>query len=205
MEQKAVVIGRERSGSAGDAGRRQGRLVCEQPCTLTVTVGGDIVEATLVDLSCFGMMATTETPILPRAFVDVALPGGIRATGQVRWCRDGAFGIEFSAPLPSRAVGPITRRHGARPLRLAVWAPVRMIAGKTTRSVVLRDISDGGLQLAGTDELKVGARLTVELAADMAVAGTVRWSHDGRAGVELDSTLTSDAREWVSLQLMSRG
>lgn len=204
MEQKAVVIGRERPAAGGDAARRQGRLVCEQPCTVTVTVGGSIVEATLVDLSCFGMMATTDTPVLPRAFVDVALPGGIRATGQVRWCRDGAFGIEFSAPLPPRAVGPITRRHGARPLRLAVWAPVRMTAGKTTRSVVLRDISDGGLQLAGTEEMKVGTRLAVELTGDLTVAGTVRWSHDGRTGVELDATLTPEAREWVSFQLMAR-
>lgn len=202
MEHRAVVIGRERA--AGDAARRQARLVCEQPCTVALTVGGSLVEATLVDLSCFGMMATTPTAILPRAFVDVALPGGVRATGQVRWCRDGAFGVEFSMPLPARAVGPITRRHGTRPLRLAVWAPVRVTTGKGTRSVVLRDISDGGLQLAGTDDMKVGTKLTVELAPGMSLSGTVRWSRDARTGIELDETLTPEMREWVSLQLMSR-
>lgn len=204
MEQKPVVMERERPVPASDAARRQGRLVCEQPCTVAVSLGAAVIEATLADLSCFGMMATTDTPVLPRAFVDVALPGGIRATGQVRWCRDGAFGIEFTAPLPARAVGPITRRHGARPLRLAVWSPVRMTADGVTRSVVLRDISDGGLQLAGTDNMPAGTRLTVELAHELSLDGTVRWSHDGRTGVELDETLTSEAREWVSFQLMSR-
>ena len=204
MEQNAVVIDRD-APALNDAARRQGRLVCEQPCTVSVSLGAAMVEATLVDLSCFGMMATSPTPMLPRAFVDVALPGGVRATGQVRWCRDGQFGIEFSAPLPARAVGPISRRHGARPLRLAVWSPVRMMAGKLTRSVVLRDISDGGLQLAGTDEMMPGTRLTVELAPDLSLDGVVRWSRDGRTGVELVATLTPVAREWVSFQLMARG
>src|SRR5688572_21876049 len=120
MDQKAIVVERERKRSPAEESRRRGRLVCESPCFVTISFAGSILEATVVDLSCFGMMGTTTTDILTRAFVDIALPGGARATGQVRWCRDGSFGVEFSVPLASRTVDNILTRHGARPMRLAV-------------------------------------------------------------------------------------
>ena len=204
MNQRAIVTEQDRVRAPGDESRRRGRLVCERPCTVTVSVGGSIVEATVVDLSCFGMMATTDVAMLPRAFVDIALPGGGRATGQVCWCRDGAFGVEFSVPLAARTVGNILQRHGARPMRLAVWAPVRMKSRGKMRSVVLRDISDGGMQLAGTDNMTSYTRVTVELAPDISLDGTVRWSRDGRTGIEFDKTLPAPVRDWVSLNLMSR-
>jgi hypothetical protein len=204
MNQRAIVTEQDRARAPGDESRRRGRLMCEQPCTVTVSVGGSIIEATLADLSCFGMMATTPVAMLPRAFVDIALPGGGRATGQVCWCRDGAFGVEFSVPLAARTVGTILQRHGARPMRLAVWAPVRLTARGNTRSVVLRDISDGGMQLAGTDNMTSFTRVAVELAPDITLEGTVRWSRDGRTGIEFDEVLSPEVRDWVSLNLMSR-
>lgn len=201
MANRSAAAKRERP-RADDAAHRYGAIADGN--VVSLSIGGVVVEAAIADLSASGMMAMSPTEVLPHAYADIALPGGVHAAGQVRWCRDGAFGIEFLAPLPSTAVDSMARGRGARPMRLAVWSPVRMSCGDDTRSVVLRDISDGGLQLAGTDEIATDTHVVVELAPGLVLAGSVRWSQSGRTGVMLDDPLPPAAREWIRQKLMAR-
>jgi hypothetical protein len=66
-------------------------------------------EGTLSDLSVEGCRITSAVAVLPGCTLTLRLPGVAVLTGEVRWCSDGALGLEFTHPLDPALVEGIAQ------------------------------------------------------------------------------------------------
>ncbi len=76
---------------------------------------------------------------------------------------------------------PQVRRQVVRPTEVAI--------NGTNHTMVIRDISEGGIGLEGNAAAEPGDRVSIKLESGTHVSGIAVWSSDGRLGVKLDHQL----------------
>lgn len=75
--------------------------------------------------------------------------------------------------------------------RFAVRLPVTLKAGRSKRDGLMIELSSEGARISclGDASYDVGDSVCLHLDEDRKMPGTIRWAHDGLAGVKLDRAL----------------
>lgn len=100
-----------------------------------------------------------------------------------------------SGNLAIVASGP----RSARAPRRTMLRSVMMEAAGARYPVTIRNMSVGGAMFEGVRDVPVGMELMLELGEETVIYGTVRWSEDGRTGIEFAQPISFDEAGGVSL------
>jgi hypothetical protein len=135
-----------------------------------------------------------ETEDLPAWFVDgepVTLELRSRPAGRavVRWSDEGRIDIAFDAPVAGSGDAGADEIDPRRCARFTVSADARLCFAGIFHPVRIEDISTGGMRIAIDGPACAGAQVLVTPDGLAAIAGTVRWQQDGRAGIAFDAPL----------------
>ncbi|HEX7852854.1 MAG TPA: PilZ domain-containing protein [Sphingobium sp.] len=138
--------------------------------------------------------------------VTVEVRNAHRLSGEVRWARDGAFGIRFDRELDvadflAAIASMRSDRDGerARPPRMPTCCGVEVrTAGRIHRAVML-DISQAGARLAFDQPvLDPALLLTIAIPGLPMRQAAVRWSHDAHYGLAFLETFgLAQLSEWL--------
>ncbi len=101
---------------------------------------------------------------------------------------------EAIVPSPTGFDHPATevRKHD----RLRVREAAIIYYRKTFQSVVIVDVSKGGVALEGAGGLFTGDRVNITTLSGNSVPGVVRWWLAGRCGIQFDEELDERAPFW---------
>jgi hypothetical protein len=142
------------------------------------------------NVSAGGMLIRPYSPVALGTVVTIELKHGETVSGVVKWIEDGLVGISFDAPidvvalLASSAEGPQPRMPR---IELGCTAWVREDADiHRTRTV---NISQGGMCVEGSAELRIDADVIVSLAGLGPIAGVVKWQEAERYGIGFNRVL----------------
>lgn len=144
------------------------------------------------NISCGGLMARVYTKLEVGQHVIFELRADKRLPGIVRWTRDDAAGIQFDTLIDVDAVladKEGSADHRPRAPRLSKPCKATLRVGAHYHRVIVRDVSQGGVKIALDDELAVGAEVVLTMEGFRAVAGIVRWSRDGHAGIAFNQVI----------------
>lgn len=103
--------------------RRQRRIPLSAGAKVTRLIGGEVIEATIIDISCYGASLKTKYPLRPNDRVKVSITVTVNGQGQVmqsedalatvRWVKDSAkdysSGIMFNIKINDRGFPIFTR------------------------------------------------------------------------------------------------
>ena len=146
---------------------------------------GDRRELCLIkNISAGGMLARAYCAIPPGTRVSVELKHGTPVAGVVRWTEDQAVGITFDTPVDVIALLAASM-EGPRPRmpRVEVDCIAWLREDGTVHRVRARDISQGGLKVAGATEIATGMDVVVTLPGLAPQAGVVRWRESDCCGI----------------------
>jgi len=152
---------------------------------------GDRRELCLIrNVSAGGMMIRAYSRIDPNTRVAVELKQGAPVEGVAKWARDDTVGVEFDKPIDVISLIS-TSEDGPRPrmprIELSCIASLR--DDGTVHRVQAIDISQGGLKVATSKMLPIGADVIVTLAGLSPIPGVIRWQHDGAYGIAFNRAL----------------
>lgn len=153
----------------------------------------------LHNLSGFGASGALATPPAPGATIELIFENGTRIGGRVRWARDALIGIEFFTRLPldvlqgRGAPEPVARAPRYRVARVATVS-----VNGISRPATIRNVSRGGMMIESALPLLPGQMVEISSGALTGLHGQVRWSRNGRAGVQLAQPLSIDAFDAAS-------
>lgn len=144
------------------------------------------------NISAGGMMIRAYCPLDAGATVSVELKHGSQVTGIVKWVQSEVVGVAFDPPID--VVGLLAGTvDGAQPRmpRIEVDCLASVREDGTIHRVRIRDISQGGLKVAGVGEIKLGiaSDVVVTLPALLPQRGVVRWRHDGCYGINFNAVM----------------
>jgi hypothetical protein len=142
------------------------------------------------NISAGGMLIRPYSAIEQGTEVSIELKHGETVAGIAKWSQDGLLGITFDTPidvvalLSGSAQGPNPRMPR---IELSCTAWVREGADiHRTRTV---NISQGGMCVEGSAELRVGAEVIVSLAGLGPLAGMVKWKDGDCHGIRFNTVL----------------
>lgn len=142
----------------------------------------------LRNLSPGGAMAHVASPfgIDERVSIDLRFIDPVSA--RVAWTRDGVVGFAFAEEidLPRVLSARSDPDQRARPPRLSVNAQAQLRVGHEAFQVVTTDISQKGAKIFVGVPLGLGLEMRLAVEGLPLVAGTVRWSAGGMAGLSFD-------------------
>ena len=154
-------------------------------------------DCSIRNISSLGVTVCGELANAPGDAVAVELGIGRRA-GSLAWVQGREAGISFNDPVD--VMGLINRQLISQPAerrqmpRVEVNVPIHLRYRGRPEPVTMRNISAGGLQVAG-DELPAQGTLVSVLVDNLVIpAGEVVWNRKGHAGNELLEELN-----WTSI------
>lgn len=143
------------------------------------------------NMSDRGMLLATDAAITPNEKLQIVLSETITLSGRVVWSGDGQCGVMFDQPICAgetlRQLVAERETKNYRPLRLQVRCPARLLVESDEKAIVVTSISQFGIGFAHEQELPEAARVDLALTDSRWRSGTIRWSHDGMAGLCLAS------------------
>lgn len=115
--------------------------------------------------------------------------------GTIMWVKGDLIGVRFDGEanvqeILTTSTMPGSRR--ARPPRMKVDGQARIRVGDEYHRCDMIDISQGGIKVSAPD-LPTGKEATVILRGLQPVKATVRWAHDGAAGLSFHKPIQFDA------------
>jgi len=145
------------------------------------------------NVSAGGMLIRPYSPVTPGTGVTIELKHGQTVSGVVKWVDHGLVGIAFDAPIDVVAL-LTTSSKGPQPrmprMELGCTAWVREDANiHRTRTV---NISQGGMCVESSSELRTDADVIVSLAGLGPIAGVVKWSEGDRYGIGFNRVFAVD-------------
>lgn len=154
------------------------------------------------NISAGGMMAHVYTPLAEGQPLEVELKSDQRIAGRVFWARESNIGIGFAAPIDVEEMLAVHSRgaNGWRPRmpRVEVDRLAMLRVGARVYGVSTIDISQGGVKLIVDQPLEPGAEVVLSLEGFRAIQGTVRWYHEGLAGISFNQVVPfHDLMGWL--------
>jgi hypothetical protein len=146
------------------------------------------------NISTHGLSARLYRDLARRTEVEVEFRSGERLKGAVVWKKNQEVGIRFPNPvnvetvLASRWLVESGRRRNLPRIELSSEARLK---GSHHHAVELQDISQGGARVRIDCPLELG-RVVLILPRMSPVAGVVRWTADGIAGISFDECVAFD-------------
>ena len=146
---------------------------------------GDRRELCLIrNISAGGMMIRPYSPIAEGTAVAIELKHGDSVSGVAQWAERGLVGVTFDEPIDVLALlsasGMETRPRMPR-IELDCMAMVR--DGADVHRARAGNISQGGIGVRLSADLKVGAQVVVSLAGLPPAAGIVKWREGEEYGI----------------------
>ncbi|MBX9882389.1 MAG: PilZ domain-containing protein [Sphingomonas sp.] len=147
----------------------------------------------LHNLSGFGASGAAEVALAPGATIELLFENGHRIGGRVRWHRDALIGIEFFNRLPLDVLhGRGQSERVARAPRYRVARVATIAVNGISRAATIRNVSRGGMMIETALPLLPGQRIEISTGELGGLCAQVRWSRNGRAGVQLTQALSID-------------
>jgi len=147
------------------------------------------------NISTRGLSARTYRTLECDADVEVEFRSGERLKGSVVWREDREFGIRFPKPIDFEKViatsWQVERGHRRNLPRIELGSDARLKKGAQHHAVALQDISQGGARVRIDRPLDFG-RVVLALPDMAPIAGVVRWTADGIAGISFDECVSFD-------------
>jgi len=168
------------------------RTVCFD---VRINRGGHVGLYRVRNISDAGMMLATRArlEVGERLLIELAEPFAIE--GKVSWSEGARCGLEFARPidcaamLKAQAERRRDDRRGGR-LRLATTRLATAYTEHGIRAVKVTNVSHRGMGLAHDGNLGTDMLLKLIVESGVEREARVRWSRDGRAGIQLLEALT---------------
>ena len=144
------------------------------------------------NVSAGGMMIRAYCLLEPGTVISVELKHGTQVTGTVKWAQSDVVGVAFDPPIDvvNLLAGTV---DGAQPRmpRIEVDCLASVREDGTIHRVRIRDISQGGIKVAGIGELElgIGSDVVMTLPGLLPQQGVVRWRHDGCYGINFNAVM----------------
>ncbi len=157
-------------------------------------VAGSIRQVCLIrKISAGGAVLHADIPLDEGRRLELELETGERLEGRIVWRRGSELGLRFDEAidvLPILARNLVSQPGERRRMpRVEVACPGQIQTEMRNALVVVQDIAQGGLKLEGPVALRLEEKVTVTPEGLRPIAGLVRWSRGGTAGIEFDSEL----------------
>jgi PilZ domain len=153
------------------------------------------------NLSSGGLMANVQVSYAVDDVIEVEVRGGAMLCGIVAWTQEEHIGIRFNDRVNvTHLLSQDPDHFGKLPRapRLTVASVARVTYNHVTKCLPICDISQGGCRLALAELLEKGKNIAVMIEGLEAVPATVRWCHDGFAGVSFVRPLPfNELAKWV--------
>lgn len=136
------------------------------------------------DLSYNGCSISTDTHLSVGDRIKLVVSGQGKIETEVRWEKDGRFGLKFDKPDRSD-------RHVPRKAdRCTITGHVTMKRDNRAKlQVDVHDFSTHGCKIELVDRLAIGEKLYLKIDGLEMLEGRVRWCEDFRAGIEFSRPL----------------
>lgn len=151
------------------------------------------------NVSAGGALVRAYCDLQPGLIVQVELKEGQPIAGRVTWTRGSDAGITFAEPVDVVDLLK-TAADGLRPRmpRVEVECVGFVREGAVARRSLVRNISQGGVNIETENQLTVGADVTVSLPGLSPQGGVVRWNDGHRYGVTFNNVLSlAGLVEWL--------
>lgn len=161
--------------------------------TIQLLSGSTVHRFEVHNLSGFGASGAVEVALAPGATIELLFENGHRIGGRVRWNREALIGIEFFNSLPLDVLHG--RGHGERVARAPRYRVARIATiavNGVSRAATIRNVSRCGMMIETALPLLPGQRIEISTGELGGLVAQVRWSRNGRAGVQLAQPLSID-------------
>lgn len=146
------------------------------------------------NISDLGMMLRTHVPVKKGERLTIALSESVELDGKVVWTDGEACGVAFDQPIDSAEILRflVNEQHerGHRAFRLNVDVRAAAYCERGLHAIRITDVTHHGIGFSHDGCLKAGMKTLVMFENGMERRGVVRWSHDGRAGLQLAEPFT---------------
>ncbi|MFL6843874.1 MAG: PilZ domain-containing protein [Allosphingosinicella sp.] len=154
------------------------------------------------NISAGGLMAHVYSHHACGESVAVELKSNQPVAGSVVWADESNVGIEFDQPIDVEEMlsSQAALENGWRPRlpRVEVDRLATLRCGARLYGVNTRDISQGGVKIETDADFEVGREVVLTMEKFRPVAGVVRWSHEGLAGIAFNHLIPfHELMEWL--------
>ena len=141
------------------------------------------------NVSSTGFMSETDVELEVGETVHLTLDDKGYQTATVKWTDGRQFGALFETPLARVGAGDeldfgSSEDHRPRQRRIAMRVPARICFGRPVRPAIVRNLSQSGMLLEADASLLKGQHILVRLGDRPLIAGSIKWTEQGRIGVE---------------------
>lgn len=156
----------------------------------TLVIDGQRELCLIKNISSGGMMLRAYRDLAVGQPVSIELKHGQPLAGQISWIRDQQVGFTFDEPIDVLGVlAPVTDGPTPRMPRIETETYATVREGARTYHMRTCDISQGGIKVASTVSLPVGAEVVVTLPGLSPLPGSVRWAERGFVGITFNRLL----------------
>lgn len=160
---------------------------------IQLLAGDQVHRFDLHNLSGFGASGAVAVDLAAGTTIELLFENGHRIGGRVRWNREALIGVEFFTSLPMDVLhGRGQGERVARAPRYRVARVATIAVNGITRPATIRNVSRGGMMIETALPLLPGQRIEISTGELSGLSGQVRWSRNGRAGVQLAQALSID-------------
>lgn len=178
----------------GPAERRRHRRLTMAGRAARLDAPADIGLCSVVNLSDGGILVETPIELDCGDPVRISFDCTNSVQGQVAWRIGRRAGIRFLIPVASFAlIGKVANDRWdrvARPPRLTLNQQALVTSGSGSFATVVADISQQGMSLQHAGQLTQGLAVELAISGGAPIRGTVKWTDQSLAGVEMDGKLT---------------
>jgi hypothetical protein len=171
--------------AAADQRRHPRRPVTMDALIYPIDFFCDVV---IQNVSSAGFMSETDVELDVGEIVHLTLDDKGYQTATVKWTEGRQFGAFFEIPLARDGAGDemdsgTSENHRPRQRRIAMQVPARVCLGRPVQPAVVRNLSQSGMLLEVDPGLLKGQRVLVKLGNRPLIAGSIKWTEQGRVGV----------------------
>ena len=151
-----------------------------------IVTGGQQDLCLIRNISANGLMANVRSGHRVGDRIEVELKSDSQLAGEVIWVKGQNIGVRFDGTIEVGdflAHRPADDGRKPRPPRVEVSGRARIKADSMMCPAELRDISQGGVKIALTEQLEANGDVVVAIEGLDARKGVVRWYRDGQAGI----------------------
>ncbi|GMM92427.1 PilZ domain-containing protein [Qipengyuania sp. MTN3-11] len=154
-----------------------------------VLMQDDQALALLRNISDKGVSLSISRTMDPGEHLRVQLSDSVEVQGEVVWSQQDMCGVEFDQAVDCRAIlGQLVEEAAtgkARALRLPTNALAMVDSEAGMVAARIQNVSQAGAALKTRSNFKPGMHVRIRTVSGIERRGTVRWSDDGWAGVQL--------------------
>ena len=143
------------------------------------------------NVSAGGMMIRAYSDIAPETPVVIELKQGEPVSGTVRWANEDCLGVTFDQPIDIVELISASS-EGPRPRvpRVEINCTAWVRDDGTVHRMKASNISQGGIRVLGSADLRIGTKVVVTLIDLPPAAGIVRWKDGESVGIHFVKPLS---------------